>query len=183
MRQTFPRLFLGSSTCSSAFCITDMHQHQEMLREGEGCKRQRGRKPGRPQQASVCFGIERKQLVSALPASSIRRALLGERHGCTWVLTHHLQVDTEELHPLRHKCRGFSVCLPFWPQGWGRRKPACLCCPSLVSLACLWRSFPFTSVQGCLAGLTHRNHSQVTGWSESLTLGASYTVIKGKVPK
>lgn len=63
MQQTFPRLFLGSSTCSSAFCITDMHQHQEMLREGKGCKRQRGRKPGRPQQASVCFGIERKQLV------------------------------------------------------------------------------------------------------------------------
>lgn len=163
-----------------------MHQHQEMLSEGEGCKRQRGRKPGRLQQPPCALVLKENSWLSpsALPASSIRQALLGERHGCTRVLfTHHLQVDTEELHPLRHKCLGFTVCLPFWPQGWGRRKPACLCCLSLVSLACLWPSFPFTSVQGCLAGLTHQNHSQVTGWSESLTLGASYTVIKGKVPK
>lgn len=101
MQQTFPRLFLGSLTCSSAFCITDMHQHQEMLSEGEECKRQRGRKPGRPQQPPCALVLKENSWLSpsALPASSIGRALLGERHGCTPVLsTHHRQVDTEELH-------------------------------------------------------------------------------------
>lgn len=51
--------------------------------------------------ASVCFGIESKQLAFPVRSACIlyRPAVLGERHGCTPVLsTHHLQVDTEELH-------------------------------------------------------------------------------------